>query len=223
VALEADVELGGTDQKFNLLMGRQLQQSVGQKPQVVLTMPLLEGLDGVNKMSKSMNNYIGITDTPDEMFGKLMSVSDELMWRYFELLSFRPLDEIAGLHDRVVNGDNPRDIKFELAGELVARFHDQVAADKARESFINRFRRNEMPDEMPELTLDCGAAGRLGIAHLLTLAELVSSTSEAFRMIKQGAVRVDGEPVSDKGLEVAAGQTHVYQVGKRRFARVALK
>jgi len=223
VALEADVELGGTDQKFNLLMGRQLQQSNGQKPQVVLTMPLLEGLDGVNKMSKSMNNYIGITDTPDEMFGKIMSVSDELMWRYFELLSFRPLKEIADLHARVASGENPRDVKFELAGELVARFHDQAAAASALESFVNRFRNNEMPDEMPELTLDCGAAGQLGIAHLLSQAELVSSTSEAFRMIKQGAVRIDGERVSDKGLEVAAGQTHIFQVGKRRFARVALK
>ncbi|TDJ45095.1 MAG: tyrosine--tRNA ligase [Gammaproteobacteria bacterium] len=223
VALEADVELGGTDQKFNLLMGRQLQQAAGQKPQVVLTMPLLEGLDGINKMSKSLNNYVGITDTPDEMFGKLMSVSDELMWRYFELLSFRPLDEIAGLRDRVNNGDNPRDIKFELAGELVARFHDQAAADRARESFVSRFRKNEIPDEMPELTLDCDATGRLGIAHLLQQAGLVSSTSEAFRMTKQGAVRIDGERVSDKGLELVAGETHVYQVGKRRFARVTLK
>jgi tyrosyl-tRNA synthetase len=223
VALEADVELGGTDQKFNLLMGRQLQQAAGQKPQVVLTMPLLEGLDGINKMSKSLNNYVGITDTPDEMFGKLMSVSDELMWRYFELLSFRPLNEIAGLRDRVEKGDNPRDIKFELAGELVARFHDQAAAAKARESFVNRFRKNEIPDEMPELTLDCDATGRLGIAHLLNQAGLVSSTSEAFRMTKQGAVRIDGERVSDKGLEMTAGETHVYQVGKRRFARVTLK
>ena len=223
VALEADVELGGTDQKFNLLMGRQLQQAAGQKPQVVLTMPLLEGLDGVNKMSKSMNNYVGITDAPDEMFGKIMSVSDELMWRYFELLSFRPLAEIDGLRSRIKNGDNPRDIKFELAEELVARFHDQAAADKARESFVSRFRKNEIPDEMPELTLDCGAAGVLGIAHLLHQAGLVSSTSEAFRMIKQGAVRLDGERVSDKALELAAGQTHIVQVGKRRYARVGLK
>jgi tyrosyl-tRNA synthetase len=223
VALEADVELGGTDQKFNLLMGRQLQQSAGQKPQVVLTMPLLEGLDGVNKMSKSMNNYIGITDTPDEMFGKVMSVSDDLMWRYFELLSFRPLEEIAGLRARVANGDNPRDVKFELAGELVARFHDQAAAASARESFVNRFRNNEMPAEMPEVTLDCGAAGLLGIADILNQADLVSSNSEAFRMVTQGAVRIDGERVSDKALELAAGETHILQVGKRRFARVALK
>jgi tyrosyl-tRNA synthetase len=223
VALEADVELGGTDQKFNLLMGRQLQQAAGQKPQVVLTMPLLEGLDGVNKMSKSLNNYVGITDSPDEMFGKLMSVSDELMWRYFELLSFRPLEEIAGLQDRVAKGENPRDIKFELAGELVARFHGTAAAEKARESFINRFRKNEIPDEMPEHTLDCGAAGQLGIAHVLNQAELVASTSEAFRMIKQGAVKVDGERVSDRALELRAGGTHICQVGKRRFARVTLK
>jgi tyrosyl-tRNA synthetase len=223
VALEADVELGGTDQKFNLLMGRQLQQSAGQKPQVVMTMPLLEGLDGVNKMSKSLNNYVGITDTPDEMFGKLMSVSDELMWRYFELLSFRPLQEIEGLRDRVKNGDNPRDVKFELASELVARFHDEEAAVKARESFINRFRNNELPTVMPELALDCGAAAQLGIAHLLSQAGLVTSTSEAFRMIKQGAVRLDGQRVSDKGLELAAGHTHIVQVGKRRFAKVTLK
>jgi len=223
VALEADVELGGTDQKFNLLMGRQLQQAAGQKPQVVLTMPLLEGLDGINKMSKSMNNYIGITDTPDEMFGKIMSVSDELMWRYFELLSFRPLGEIEGLRSRVNDGGNPRDIKFELAEELVARFHDQAAAAAARESFVNRFRNNEIPTEMPELTLGCDAAGQLGIAHLLSQAGLVSSTSEAFRMVKQGAVRVDGERVSDKALELQTGGTHIVQVGKRRFARVTLK
>jgi tyrosyl-tRNA synthetase len=223
VALEADVELGGTDQKFNLLMGRQLQQAMDQKPQVVLTVPLLEGLDGVNKMSKSMDNYVGITDAPDDMFGKLMSVSDELMWRYFELLSFRPLGELAALRSRVEAGENPRDIKFELAGELVARFHDQAAADKAKESFINRFRKNEIPNEMPELTLQCDAAGLLGIAHLLSQAGLVASNGEAFRMIKQGAVKIDGERVSDKGLEIKAGSTHVYQVGKRRFARVLLK
>ena len=222
VALEADVELGGTDQKFNLLMGRQLQQAMDQKPQVVLTMPLLEGLDGVNKMSKSMDNYVGITDSPDDMFGKLMSVSDELMWRYFELLSFRPLDELAALQSRVDAGENPRDIKFELAGELVARFHDQAAADKAKDSFINRFRKNEIPDEMPELTLNSGANGTLGIAHLLSQAKLVASNGEAFRMIQQGAVKIDGERVADKGLEIAAGSTHVYQVGKRRFARVQL-
>ncbi len=223
VEMQADVELGGTDQKFNLLMGRQLQQAMGQKPQIVLTMPLLEGLDGINKMSKSMDNYVGITDSPDEMFGKLMSVSDELMWRYFELLSFRPLDEITALRQRVADGENPRDIKFELAMEIVARFHDNAAAAGARESFINRFRNKEIPDEMPEVVLECSEGGVLGIGHLLHQAGLVASTSEAFRMIKQGAVRIDGERVVDRGLEVLSGSTHVYQVGKRKFARVTLR
>jgi tyrosyl-tRNA synthetase len=223
VALEADVELGGTDQKFNLLMGRQLQQAAGQKPQVVLTMPLLEGLDGVNKMSKSMDNYIAITDSPDEMFGKLMSISDDLMWRYFELLSFRPLADIEALRTRVQSGENPRDIKFELGEEIVARFYDGSAAAKARDSFINRFRKNEIPDEMPEFTLQCDSSGALGIANLLSQAELVSSNGEAFRMIKQGAVKIDGQRIEDKGLEIAAGSTHVFQVGKRRFARVTLE
>ena len=222
VEMQADVELGGTDQKFNLLMGRQLQQAVGQKPQVVLTMPLLEGLDGVNKMSKSLENYIGITDAPDDMFGKLMSVSDELMWRYFELLSFRPLDEINALRQRVTEGENPRDIKFELGVEIVARFHDNAAAAGARESFINRFRNKEIPDEMPEVVLECSDSGALGIGHLLAQAGLVASTSEAFRMIKQGAVRIDGERVADRGLEVPAGGVHVVQVGKRKFARVTV-
>jgi tyrosyl-tRNA synthetase len=222
VALEADIELGGTDQRFNLLMGRQLQQAFGQPAQVVLTMPLLEGLDGVNKMSKSLGNYVGITDSPDEMFGKLMSVSDDLMWRYFELLSFRPLQEINELRARVTAGANPRDIKFELAAEIVIRFHDKAAADQALESFINRFRNNELPADMPQITLDCGAAGRVGIAHVLNRAGLVSSTSEAFRMIRQGAVRIDGDRAEDTGLELLAGHTHVCQVGKRRFARITL-
>ena len=222
VALEADVELGGTDQKFNLLMGRQLQQAYGQTPQVVLTMPLLEGLDGVNKMSKSLDNYIGITDAPDDMFGKLMSVSDELMWRYFELLSFRPLDELAVLRQRVQGGENPRDIKFELAKELVGRFHGTSAADKALDSFITRFRNNEMPEDMPEVALESGADRALGIAHVLQQAGLVASTSEAFRMLKQGAVRIDGERVEDRDTSISAGTTHVFQVGKRRFARVTL-
>jgi tyrosyl-tRNA synthetase len=223
VALEADVELGGTDQKFNLLMGRQLQQAFGQKPQIVLTMPLLEGLDGANKMSKSLDNYIGITDSPDEMFGKVMSISDDLMWRYFELLSFRPLHDIESLRSRIDGGANPRDAKFELAEELVARFHDAAAATQARESFINRFRHHELPDDMPELVLDCGAAGTLGIAHLLSQAGLVSSNGEAFRMIRQGAVKIDGEKITDVGVEVPAGGPHVYQVGKRRFAKVTLR
>ncbi|NOR35490.1 MAG: tyrosine--tRNA ligase [Woeseiaceae bacterium] len=221
VALKADVELGGTDQKFNLLVGRQLQQDFGQEPQIVLTMPLLEGLDGVQKMSKSLGNYIGITDVPGEMFGKLMSVSDDLMWRYFELLSFRTLDDIAGLRRRVEEGLNPRDAKFELGLELVERFHDASAATAAKEEFIARFQQGAMPEEMPELSL-ASKDGRLGIAHLLKEAGLVSSTSEAFRMIKQGAVKVDGVRVEDRGLEIDAGSTGIYQVGKRKFSRVSL-
>jgi tyrosyl-tRNA synthetase len=221
VALEADVELGGTDQKFNLLVGRQLQQAYGQKPQIVLTMPLLEGLDGVNKMSKSLGNYIGITDAPDEMFGKLMSISDELMWRYFELLSFRSSAEIDALRQQVAAGENPRDIKFLLAGELVGRFHGDAAAVAAKESFISRFKNNEMPEDLQALTV-AAPEGRLGIADLLREAQLVPSNGEAFRMIKQGAVRIDGERVEDRALEVTAGSTHVYQVGKRKFARVTL-
>ncbi len=221
VALKADVELGGTDQKFNLLVGRQLQQDFGQEPQIVLTMPLLEGLDGVQKMSKSLGNYIGITDAPGEMFGKLMSVSDDLMWRYFELLSFRTLDDIAGLRRRVDEGLNPRDAKFELGLELVERFHDASAATAAKDEFIARFQRGAMPEEMPELSL-ASKDGRLGIAHLLKEAGLVSSTSEAFRMIKQGAVKIDGVRVEDRGLEIGAGSTGIYQVGKRKFSRVSL-
>jgi tyrosyl-tRNA synthetase len=221
VALKADVELGGTDQKFNLLVGRQLQQDYGQDPQVVMTTPLLEGLDGVQKMSKSLGNYVGITDPPGEMFGKLMSISDELMWRYFEVLSFRSLDDIEDLGKRVRDGMNPRDAKFELAAEIVARFHDDAAADAAKQAFISRFREGAMPDEMPELTLESDG-GTLGIAHLLKGAGLVSSTSEAFRMIKQGAVRIDGERVEDRSLAIDAGSTNVYQVGRRRFARVSL-
>ena len=221
VALKADVELGGTDQKFNLLVGRQLQQDFDQEPQIVLTMPLLEGLDGVEKMSKSKGNYVGITDAPGEMFGKLMSVSDDLMWRYFELLSFRTLDDIEGLRKRVNEGMNPRDAKFELALELVERFHDTNAAQAAKEEFIARFREGAMPDEMPELSLE-SRDGRLGIAHLLKEAGLVSSTSEAFRMIKQGAVRIDGVKVEDRALEIDAGSTNIYQVGKRKFSRVSL-
>jgi len=221
VALQADIELGGTDQKFNLLVGRQLQQDYGQEPQVVMTTPLLEGLDGVQKMSKSLGNYIGITETPGEMFGKLMSVSDELMWRYFEVLSFRSLEDIGNLRKRVDDGMNPRDAKFELAIEIVARFHDAAAAEAAKQEFISRFREGAMPDEMPELTLETDN-GMLGIAHVLKGAGLVSSTSEAFRMIKQGAVRIDGERVEDRSLTINAGSTNVYQVGRRRFARVSL-
>ena len=221
VALEADVELGGTDQKFNLLVGRQLQQDFGQEPQIVMTTPLLEGLDGVQKMSKSLDNYIGITDAPGEMFGKIMSISDDLMWRYFEVLSFRSLSDIAGLKKAVADGMNPRDAKFELGVEIVARFYDDAAAEEARQEFISRFQKGAMPDEIPDKTLD-SQDGQLGIAHLLKGAGLVSSTSEAFRMIKQGAVKIDGERVEDRGLQIKAGSTHIYQVGKRKFARVTL-
>ena len=221
VALKADIELGGTDQKFNLLVGRQLQQDYGQEPQVVMTTPLLEGLDGVQKMSKSLGNYVGITEPPGEMFGKLMSISDDLMWRYFEVLSFRSLDDIANLRKRVEDGMNPRDVKFELAMEIVARFHDDGAAEAAKQEFISRFREGAMPEDMPELTLEA-RDGALGIAHLLKGAGLVGSTSEAFRMIKQGAVRIDGERVEDRSLAIDAGSTNVYQVGRRRFARVSL-
>ena len=221
VALKADVELGGTDQKFNLLVGRQLQQDFGQPPQIVMTTPLLEGLDGVQKMSKSLGNYIGITESPGEMFGKLMSISDDLMWRYFEVLSFRSLDDIAGLKKAVADGMNPRDAKFELGVEIVARFHDDAAAEGARQEFISRFQKGAMPDEIPEVSLDA-EDGQLGIAHLLRGAGLVGSTSEAFRMIKQGAVKIDGERVEDRALHVEAGTTHIYQVGKHKFARVTL-
>ena len=221
VALKADVELGGTDQKFNLLVGRQLQQDFGQEQQIVLTMPLLEGLDGVQKMSKSLGNYIGITDPAGEMFGKIMSISDVLMWRYFELLSFRTLEDIADVKQRVNDGMNPRDAKFELALELVERFHDANAASAAKDEFVARFQQGAMPDEIPELQL-VSKDGKLGIAHLLKDAGLVSSTSDAFRMIKQGAVRIDGERVEDRSLEIASGSTNIFQVGKRRFARVSL-
>jgi len=222
VALEADVELGGTDQTFNLLVGRQLQQAYGQAPQVVLTVPLLEGLDGVNKMSKSLGNYVGINEPPDEIFGKLMSISDALMWRYFELLSFRPVAEIEQLRGAVEAGANPRDIKFELAVELVDRFHSAGAGVRAREAFIARFTQGQMPEDMPELRLKAEGGG-LGVAHLLKRAGLVTSTSEALRMLSQGAVRIDGERCEDRDRQVAAGSCHVYQVGKRRFARVTIE
>jgi tyrosyl-tRNA synthetase len=221
VALKTDVEMGGTDQKFNLLVGRHIQQSYDLEPQIVITLPLLEGLDGVQKMSKSYGNYIGITDPAGEMFGKVMSVSDDLMWRYFELLSFRPLSDIEGLKKAVDGGQNPRDVKFELAMELVGRFHDDKAAEAAKAEFISRFQKGAMPEEIRDVSV-ASKDGRLGIAHLLKEAGLVSSTSEAFRMIKQGAVRIDGERIEDRSLEVEAGSNHVYQVGKRKFARVQL-
>lgn len=222
VAMKADVELGGTDQKFNLLVGRQLQEAFGQKPQVVITMPILEGLDGVQKMSKSLNNYVGIADSADDMFGKLMSISDELMWRYFELLSFRPMTEIKLWVEECKQGANPRNYKVKLAQEIIERFHDSSAAVKALENFEARFQRGAMPDEMDELELRCDSSS-YGIANLLKDAGLTESTSEAIRMIKQGAVKIDGEKVSDQKLEIPVGAKHVYQVGKRKFARVKIK
>jgi tyrosyl-tRNA synthetase len=221
VALQADVELGGTDQKFNLLVGRQLQQDYGQEPQIVMTTPLLEGLDGVNKMSKSLDNYIGITEPPGEMFGKIMSISDDLMWRYFEVLSFRSLDDINKLRQSVADGMNPRDAKFELGLEIVARFHDDAAARGARDEFVARFQQGAMPDEIPETSL-ATEDGKLGLLNLLKGAGLVSGTSEARRMVKQGAVKIDGERVDNERLEIDSGTTHIYQVGKRKFARVTL-
>ena len=222
VALQADVELGGTDQKFNLLVGRQLQQAYGQPPQIVMTMPLLEGLDGVNKMSKSLGNYIGIAEAPPEMFGTVMSISDELMWRYFELLSARSLEELKGLKRQVAEGENPRDIKYLLAQELVTRFHSLGAAEHARADFIARHRDQSAPQDLPCLQIP-SSGGKIGVAHLLKAAGLVASTSEAFRLIQQGGVRVDGEQIEDRTLTIAAGAEHVYQVGKRKFARVLVK
>ncbi|WP_165310356.1 tyrosine--tRNA ligase [Vibrio ziniensis] len=218
VAMETDVELGGTDQKFNLLMGRELQKSHGQKPQVVLMMPLLVGLDGEKKMSKSAHNYIGVSESPSEMFGKIMSISDDLMWSYYELLSFRPLTELEQIKADVANGANPRDAKILLAKEIIARFHTEADAEAAEQEFINRFQKGAMPDEMPEFEFEAGIA----ISNLLKEADLVNSTSDAMRMIKQGAAKQDGEKIEDAKLVPAAG-TYVYQVGKRKFARVTVK
>jgi tyrosyl-tRNA synthetase len=217
VAMRADVELGGTDQKFNLLVGRELQKQYGQPPQCVLMMPLLEGLDGVNKMSKSLGNYIGIAEAPTEIFGKVMSVSDDLMWRYYELLSFRPSSEIAQFKTDIAGGRNPRDVKVLLAQELVARFHTQKAAEDALADFEARFQRGAMPDEMSEMNIPAG-----GVAQVMKQAGLVASTSEAMRQIEGGGVRLNGEKVSDKALQLQAGETVVLQVGKRKFARVTL-
>jgi tyrosyl-tRNA synthetase len=222
VAMRADVELGGTDQKFNLLVGRTLQEAYGQEPQVVLTMPLLVGTDGVNKMSKSLGNYIGITEDPDSMFGKLMSISDELMWRYFELLSFRPLSDLAVLRQQAAGGRNPRDIKFELAREIVARFHDPTKAERAQRSFTARVSEKAVPQDLPLKVVPVESAG-LRLANLLKEAGLAGSTSEANRKIEEGAVRVDGARVSDRALTLKAGAEHVLQVGTKRFARVRLE
>jgi tyrosyl-tRNA synthetase len=217
VAMEADIELGGTDQRFNLLMGRELQKHFGQKPQVVITMPLLEGTDSIQKMSKSYNNYIGIEENPNEMYGKIMSISDELMWRYYELLSFKSTDEIVALRNKVAKGLNPRDVKMQLADEIVTRFHDQAKAKHAKESFIAQFREHKMPENIPELEL----RGELPVANILKEAKLVSSTSDALRMLKQGGVKIDGQKITEN-KKIPKGEQHIYQVGKRRFAKVKL-
>ena len=220
VALEADVELGGTDQRFNLLMGRELQKVEGQKPETVLMMPLLEGTDGVQKMSKSLGNYIGITDSPTEMFGKIMSISDDLMWRYFDLLSALSIEQIAALKADVTAGTNPRDIKINLAREMIARFHSEADAEAAYQDFINRFQKKALPDDIPEVTVQI-EGDVISIANLLKEADLVASTSEAMRMIKQGAVKLNGEEkISDSKLEIQKGSEAIYQVGKRKFAKV---
>ena len=217
VALRADMELGGSDQKFNLLVGRELQKQANMEPQVILTMPILEGLDGVQKMSKSLDNYIGVDEDPDSMFGKIMSISDDLMWRYLELLSFESLETIESWKKEVENGENPRNIKFRLAKEIIARYYDNKQAKKAQQNFIDRFAKNQIPEEMDEFTFSKG----IKVANLLKDSNLVSSTSEAYRMIKQGAVKMDGEKVNDKELTLNEG-TSVYQVGKRKFARVTI-
>ncbi len=222
VALKSDIELGGTDQKFNLLVGRDLQKAYGQSPQQILTMPLLEGLDGVQKMSKSLNNYIGINDAPDDMFGKIMSISDELMWRYFELLSFRAGSEIEQFKAEVAAGKNPRDIKFELCKEIVSRFHDDQAAEKAQQNFIARFQKGAMPDDIVEISLAANDDGGLPLANVLKEAQLVSSTSEAMRMVKQGAVKIDAEKVSDPRQSILKGTQAIFQVGKRKFAKIKI-
>ena len=217
VALRADMELGGSDQKFNLLVGRELQKQANMEPQVILTMPILEGLDGVQKMSKSLDNYIGVDEDPDSMFGKIMSISDDLMWRYLELLSFESVETIASWRREVENGENPRNIKFRLAEEIISRYHNIEQAKKAQQNFIDRFAKNQIPDEMDEFTFSKG----IKLANLLKDSKLVNSTSEAFRMIKQGAVKMDGEKINDKDLTPNEG-TSVYQVGKRKFARVTI-
>jgi tyrosyl-tRNA synthetase len=222
VAMQADVELGGTDQKFNLLVGRHLQETYGQEPQIVMTMPLLEGTDGVNKMSKSLGNYIGITEDPGSMFGKIMSISDELMWRYFELLSFRPLGDIAALRQATAEGRNPRDVKFELAREIVARFHDADAADAAQRDFIARVSEKGVPADLPPKLIPVDATG-LRLGNLLKEAGLAASTSEANRKIDEGAVRIDGARVTDRSLTLMPGADHVLQLGSKRFARLKLE
>lgn len=218
VAMETDIELGGTDQKFNLLVGREMQRAYGKAQQAILTVPILEGLDGVQKMSKSLDNYIGITDAPNEMFGKLMSISDDLMWRYFELLSFKPMSEIEQYKQQIADGANPRDIKFLLCEEIITRFHDAQSAESAKQDFVQRFQKNAMPDDMSELTMSLGEGMLIG--NLLKEAQLCASTSEAMRMVKQGAVKLNGERVEDPRAVIAENEPFVLQVGKRKFARI---
>ncbi|MDC0906038.1 tyrosine--tRNA ligase [Gammaproteobacteria bacterium] len=221
IALEADIELGGTDQKFNLLVGRELQRAFGQEPQVVITVPILEGLDGKNKMSKSLDNYVGIDEAPNEMFGKIMSISDELMWRWFDLLSFKTTDEIKELKADQTNGRNPRDIKIELAKELISRFHDEESANLAETNFINQFQKKNIPDEIEEISLVL-SENSIPLANLLKDCEMTSSTSEAIRMIKQGAVRIDEEKITDIKHIISSGTSAIYQVGKRKFKKINL-
>ena len=221
IALEADIELGGTDQKFNLLVGRELQRAYGQDPQVVITVPILEGLDGKNKMSKSLNNYVGIDESPSEMFGKIMSISDELMWRWFELLSFKSIDEIKALKADQVNGKNPRDIKIELAKELIARFHDYQSANLAEENFINQFQKKNIPDDIEEVSITISESS-IPLTNLLKESGMTSSASEAMRMIKQGAVRINEEKITDTKHIIDSGSSAIYQVGKRKFKKITL-
>ena len=222
IALKADIELGGTDQKFNLLVGRELQRAFGQEPQVVITVPILEGLDGKNKMSKSLDNYVGIDEAPNEMFGKIMSISDELMWRWFDLLSFKTTDEIKELKADQTNGRNPRDIEIDLAKELISRFHDEESADLAETNFINQFQKKNIPDDLEEVSLVL-SEGSIPLANLLKDCEMTSSTSEAIRMIKQGAVRIDEKKITDTKYKISSGSSAVYQVGKRKFKKITLQ
>ena len=221
IALKADIELGGTDQKFNLLVGRELQRSYGQEPQVVITVPILEGLDGKNKMSKSLDNYVGIDEAPNDMFGKIMSISDELMWRWFDLLSFKSTDEIEALKSDQVNGKNPRDIKIELAKELIGRFHDAQSANLAEANFINQFQKKNIPDDIEEMSFSLSESS-IPLANLLKDCGMTISTSEAVRMIKQGAVRIDEEKITDTKHIISAGTSSIYQVGKRKFKKIIL-
>ena len=220
IVLEADIELGGTDQKFNLLVGREIQRSYGKEPQVVLTVPILEGTDGINKMSKSLNNYVGIEESPQDMFGKIMSISDELMWRWFDLLSFKTIVEIQNLKDEQAAGKNPRDIKVALAKEIISRFHDSKSADEAEENFINQFQKRNTPDDIEELSLDW-KEDSIPLPNLLKEAGMIKSTSEAIRMIKQGAVRINEEKITDTKFLISRGETAIYQVGKRRFKKIS--